>query len=91
MFLIEHRFCSGALDGKGSNPGDLIGFGAVHSILRCHSVEGTALDCQTGGWENCVVHFASVVGTREETDTRLWLIIHHCQSNGATLSDATLD
>jgi hypothetical protein len=37
MFLIEHGFCSGALNGKSSDPGDRIGVGTFESVLGCHS------------------------------------------------------
>jgi hypothetical protein len=49
MFLIEHRFCSGPLDGKSSDPGDFIGVGAVKGIVGCHDAEGSALGCQIVG------------------------------------------
>jgi hypothetical protein len=60
MFLVEHRFCSGALDGKSSDPGDCIGVGAFESVLGCHGGGERARGGQIGEWNSRVVRFAYV-------------------------------
>ena len=42
MLLIEHRFRSGPLDGKSSDPGDRIGVGAVESVVGYNNAEGSS-------------------------------------------------
>jgi hypothetical protein len=57
MFLVEHRFCSGPLDGKSSDPGDRIG---VKSVVGCHGAVGSARSRQRSGWNDRAVRLAYV-------------------------------
>jgi hypothetical protein len=46
VFLVKHRFCGGPFDGKSSDPGDRIGFGAVKDFEGCYGAEGSMRGCR---------------------------------------------